>query len=209
MPEEVIDFFIKRMSADSKAERQARRVFEAIPYEFHKLQVPLSKVAHAAVAKVREYFESDRYMFQFRGARLLRNIFPQSSTDFEAELLSVIRKGTETDCEFVLGVLRNYRGEEFVRTLCKEIVRLIPADSLLRTHVAIALETTGVVSGEFGMAEAYERKQGEVRGWLEDPDEKVREFAKWYVQGLEKMSETERKRAEEEIALRKFQYGEE
>lgn len=209
VPEEVIDFFIRRMSADSKAERQSRRDFEAIPYEFHKLQAPLSKGAHAAVTNVRAYFDSDRYMFQFRGARLLRNIFPQSSTDFETELLREIRKGTEIDWEFVLGVLRNYRGDEFVRTLCKEIVRLMPVDSLLRTQVAIALETTGVVSGEFGMAEAYERKQREVLGWLEDPDEKVRDFAKWYVQGLEKMSDAERKRAEEDIALRKFQYGEE
>jgi hypothetical protein len=125
------------------------------------------------------------------------------------ELLDAIRKGTESDHAFVLGVLRNYRGEEFVRTLCKEIVRLMPVDSPLRTHVAIALETTGVVSGEFGMAEAYERKQREVLGWLEDPDEKVRDFARWYVQGLEKMSEAERKRVEEDIALRKFRYGEE
>jgi hypothetical protein len=48
--------------------------------------------------------------------------------------------------------------------------------------------TTGAVFGEFGMAEAYERKRREVLGWLEDPDEKVREFARWYMQGLEKMS---------------------
>jgi hypothetical protein len=208
-PEEVIDFFVRRMSMDKRADQKSEREFEAIPYEFHKLQAPLSKVAHAAVGKVREYFASDRYLFEFRGARLLRNIFPESSAAFEMELLKAIRNGEESDHEFALAVLRNYRGEEFVRRLCKEIVRLMPADSPLRTHVAIALETTGMVSGEFGMAEAYERKQREVRDWLEDPDEKVREFARWYVQDLETMSEAERKRAEEDIALRKFRYGEE
>lgn len=208
-PREVIDFFVQRLSMETKSNEESDRDFEAVPYEFHKLQGPLSKITGEAVRKVREYFDSDRYLFEFRGARLLHNIFPQSSPAFETELRREIDKRTDSDYEFVLGVLRNYRGEEFVRTLCKEIVRLMPADSPLRTHVAIALETTGVVSGEFGMAEAYERKRREVLGWLEDADEHVREFARWYVQGLEKMSEAERKRAEEDIALRKFRYGEE
>jgi hypothetical protein len=53
--------------------------------------------------------------------------------------------------------------------------------------VAIALETTGVVSGEFGMSEAYEQKRTEVLGWLTDPDERVQEFAKWYIANLERL----------------------
>jgi hypothetical protein len=73
----------------------------------------------------------------------------------------------------VLGILRNYHGQPFIHRLCKEIVRSIPADSPLRTEVAVALETTGVVSGEFGMAEAYERKRLEVLDWLKDSDERV------------------------------------
>jgi hypothetical protein len=209
-PEKVVDFFVRRMADDTKRrDKKSAEDFEAIPYEFHKLQTPLSRVAQTAVGKVRGYFDTDPYLFEFRGARLLHNIFPQSSEDFESELRKTISHGSETDFEFVLDILRNYRGEEFVRILCKDIVRAMPADSPLRTHVAIALETTGVVTGEFGMAEAYERKQREVSDWLEDPDEKVRDFAKWYVQGLESMSKGERRRAEEDITLRKFRYGEE
>jgi hypothetical protein len=59
------------------------------------------------------------------------------------------------------------------------------------------------------MAEAYERKRKEVLDWITDPDERVQSFAQWYVAGLERMRDAERKRAEEDIALRKFQYGEE
>jgi hypothetical protein len=208
-PEDVLDFFVRRMSHEANKDRETGREFDAIPYEFHKLQAPLSKAAQAAIRKVRDYFDSDRYLFEFRGARLLSNIFPESSADFEAELLSMIRSGSESDHEFVLGILRNYRGEEFVRVLCKEIVRAMAADTPLQTHVVIALQTTGVVSGEFGIAEAYDRKRREVLDWLEDPDEKVRNFARRYIEDLEKMSESERIRAEEDIALRKFRYGEE
>ena len=74
--------------------------------------------------------------------------------------------------------------------------------------LATARSPTGVLAGEFGLAEAYEAKKEEIKGWLTDPDEKVQDFARWYSGSLEKMSIAERKRAEEEIALRKQRFGE-
>jgi hypothetical protein len=40
------------------------------------------------------------------------------------------------------------------------------------------MESTGSVMGEFGLAEAYERKKAEVKDWITDPGLKVQEFAK-------------------------------
>lgn len=45
--------------------------------------------------------------------------------------------------------------------------------------------------------------------WLEDPRERVRAFAAKYIAELEAMRDSERRRADESIALRKFEYGEE
>lgn len=208
-PESVIEFFCERISKEPEEAGDDRAAeFEAIPFEFHKLQEPLSKLPGAAVRMVLAKFRTDASLFAFRGARLLHNIFPKFSGEFEAELLQLIRQGGETNYKFVLGILRSYQGELFIHRLCKEIVKAIPNDSSLRPEVAIALETTGVVSGEFGMSEAYERKRKEVLDWLTDPDERVQDFAKWYIENLEKMIQAERKRAEEDIALRKFRYGE-
>jgi hypothetical protein len=122
--------------------------------------------------------------------------------------MELVKRGGEADLTFVLAVLRNYEGLPAIQSVCKEIIKVIPADSGLWSDVAIALESTGVVTGEFGMAEAYERKIGEIRGWLVDADEKVRDFAKGYVQDLQAMSSARRKRAEEQIELGKFKYGE-
>jgi hypothetical protein len=119
-----------------------------------------------------------------------------------------MESGGDENYDFVLAVLRNYDGESFINKICKEIIKLLPADSLLRTEVAVAMLSTGVVVGEFGMAEAYERKTDEVTDWLNDPDEKVRDFARSYMAQLEAMTSVERKRAEEEITLRKHRYGE-
>jgi hypothetical protein len=147
-------------------------------------------------------------MFIYRGARLLRLIFPDFSEAIQSELLQLVATKDTTDIEFVLAILRNYEGEPFIHRVSKEVVSILPEDSELRTEVAVALESTGVVTGEFGLAEAYEQKKREVLGWLDDSDEKVRDFAQWYIGTLDQASVAERKRAEEEIALRKHQYGE-
>jgi hypothetical protein len=206
-PYEVIDLMIERLNHEIEA-KNADDEYEAVPFEFYKLHEPLSVIAGEAVRKVRAQFDTDRDLFQYRGGRLLSNIFPQSSAEFESRLLDLIRSGQEADLEFALGVMKNYHGEAFVRRLCKEVVRAIDADNPLLSSVTIALLTTGVVSGEFGLAEAYARKRDELREWLDDPDDKVRLFAERYVADLEKMIEGERQRAQEELALRKHRFGE-
>jgi hypothetical protein len=139
---------------------------------------------------------------------LLKNIFPGFSEELEAELLQLVLEGSDSNLEFVIGILRNYQGEPFIHRLCKEIVKKTDSGNPLLNEVSIALESTGIVSGEFGMAEAYERKREEVLEWLSDPNERVKAFAKRYIADLEQMRDAEIKRAEEGIALRKFRFGE-
>lgn len=207
-PHKVLTYLCQRLLAHSQDSEELVSSFDAIPFRLHKLNEPLSKIPGEAARVVREQYDGNYSMFIFRGARLLKIIFPEFPKEFEAELLNIVRAGGSTNCEFVLAVLRNYEGEPFIHNVCKEIIRLLPPDSPFRTEVAIAMESTGVVTGEFGMADAYERKKNEVNDWVTDPDAKVQEFAKWYVANLETMSAAWRKRAEEEIALRKHRYGE-
>jgi hypothetical protein len=207
-PDKVLEYLCERLDRDARDSTEPSGAFEAIPYEFHKLNEPLARIPGLAVRSLRDSYVGDYSHFIYGGARLLSNIFPKFSDEFEAELLKQVQEGSERSLEFVLAVLRNYRGQSFIHRLCKEIVKSIPVDSKLRTEVAIALETTGVVTGEFGISEAYERKRLEVLDWLTDADERVQAFAKWYIADLERMRDGERKRAEEDIALRKFRYGE-
>ncbi|TMQ28586.1 MAG: hypothetical protein E6K65_12345 [Nitrospirae bacterium] len=207
-PHKVFRFLCQRLVAHSQDGEQLSSTYDAIPFRLHKLNEPLSKIPGEAVRLLREQYDGNYSMFIHRGARLLKIIFPSFSDEFEAELLKIVRAGGSKECEFVLAILRNYEGEPFIHNACKEIIRLLPSDSPFRTEVAIAMESTGVVTGEFGLAEAYERKKNEVTDWMTDPNEKVQEFAKWYMANVEAMSGAERKRAEEQIALRKHRYGE-
>lgn len=207
MPEMVLTFLCQRLSEEAQGKKE-RKTYDAIPYTLHKLDKPLAAIPKEAVRIVRAQYDGDFGMFVFRGAHLLKAIFPEFSPEFETELLSLVEEGGDQNIEFVLAVLRNYEGQTFIHNVCKAIVKNVPADSQFRNEVSIALLSTGVVSGAYGFAEAYERKKMEMHDWLNDPSDVIREFAAWYVEGLNKMIAADRQRADEEIALRKQRFDE-
>jgi hypothetical protein len=103
-PEKVLQFLCQRLATYSQ---NRKSVFDAVPYTLHKLNEPLSKLPREAVRIVREQYDGNYSMFIYRGARLLKIIFPQFPSEFEAELINLVRAGGDTNIEFVLAVLRN------------------------------------------------------------------------------------------------------
>ena len=211
-PRDVVDLLCARLyEPDERAPALAEKEgveYEELPFQFHRLQDPLSSDPKMVVQKVLDCYRKDSSLFEFRGAKLLQVIFPQFSETFQGALVRLVREGGDAELEFVAGVLRAYSGEMFIHPVARELIKRLPPGSPLVTEVEIALQSTGVVSGEYGMAEAYERKRLEVLDWLQDPDDRIRTFAVKYISELEAMRDSERARAEESIALRKFKYGE-
>lgn len=210
---EVIDFFCARlyepMKLAKKLDEKEFGSYEELPFQLNDLHEPLSKDAMMVVQKVLECYRKDPELFEYRGGKLLQIIFPQFSESFQSSLVQLVRDGGDVEYEFVAGVLRAFNGEAFLYPVAKELIkRLVPGSSLISV-VALALQSTGVVTGEYGFAEAYERKRLEVGDWLKDADERVRMFAADYISELERMRDTEKVRADEQIVLRKFKYGEE
>ena len=83
----------------------------------------------------------------------------------------------------------------------------LPAEDPLLGEVEIILESTDVLSGEFGRVQAYMAKKQEVLDWLTDSDAKVRSFAGRYTLLLDRQIAAEQRRAEESIQMRKRMYG--
>jgi hypothetical protein len=210
---EVVDFFCARLYEPTRlAKRLSEEEFgsyEELPFQLHALQDPLSKDATKVVQKVLQCYRKDPVLFEYRGGKLLQIIFPHFSESFQSALLQILRDGGDAEYEFVTGVLRAYSGESFLYPIAKELIRRLAPGSALISVVALALQSTGVVTGEYGFAEAYEQKRLDVLNWLQDADERVRVFAISYISELEKMRDSEKVRADEEIVLRKFHYGEE
>jgi hypothetical protein len=212
-PSAVIDYLCARVyEPDDRARAAAEESgdnYEELPYQFHALHEKLAANAPMVVQRVFGWYRKDPSLFLYRGAKLLQLVFPEFPESFQASLVNLIRTAGEAELDFVSSVLRAYDGQSFIHPVAKQLIQALPPGSELLNEVSIALQSTGVVSGEYGMSEAYDKKRLEVLDWLEDPRERVRAFAAKYIAELEAMRDGERRRADESIALRKFEYGEE
>lgn len=202
-PDAVIDLFERRV----KAADESTSSIDAIPHSFHRLAEPLSQHPEMVVEKVKAWAQHESPMFRFRGGRLIAITFSEFGKGLEAALMPLAVSGDRSDAKFVIGVLRNYHGEHFIHALCRQLVITHHDDKHLMTEVMISLETTGIVMGEFGMAEAYALKADELKYWVSDDEAVVRDFAEQYIEQLHRQKEHERLRAEESIELRKHKFG--
>lgn len=203
-PTRVFDFFEERLKSSTTP--GAASGYEPVPYEFYELKKSFQGIPDHAVDTVRRLFVGGDYMFQYTGGRLISAAFPAFSEELGRKLLPLISTGTGDDIEFAIRILSAYNGEPFVEPLCKEIIRHLPADDGLRNNVTLVLQATGVVSGEFGLVEAYKGKRDALAPWLSDADEKVRLFAQEYIASLDRQIAAEQRRSEEGLEMRKRRY---
>jgi len=194
-PEEVWDFFGGRL--DRKVEKnEDEERFEAVPFSFHGLEKELSKHPQVAIKKGLAWFERDRKLFQFRGGRLVSNAFPSCTPELGAALAELVRAGGESEADFVLQIFRNYEGETSTFVVLKEIVSKFSEDKRRMNTVGICIDSTGVVSGELGFAEAWRKKKESMTEWLKDDRPVVRAFAEQHIRTLDLMIADEHRRAE-------------
>ena len=208
-PQKLVDFFGSRLEVDSKPADEELKRYEAIPFQFHRLQEELAKIQEYLVEKARSWFKKEKAFFQYRGGQVLSNTFPILPPEFECILRRLVDGRDRDDLELVVSILRTYEGKPFIIDLCKEIVAILPPEDTLLNEIEIALTyTTGIVTGEFGFVESYKRKKTEIENWLSDPRENVQLFARSLILSMDRQIASEQRRAEEDLEMRKREYGE-
>jgi hypothetical protein len=214
-PQGILGYLMDRVRFDRKYEGRPEVFddedvrFEAVPYNLQTLDKVLSSLPGEVLRAVRAEFRPDEAgMFPYHGgARLIKAAFPDFNEAVQAELLAFIRTGDPTDIDFVIGVVRTFAGDVPILDISKEIIKLVPERSTAWGEVAAAIESTGVVSGEYGMLEAYQVKREQIAPWKDDENPRVQAFAAWLTESLDQMIVSERQRADAGIALRKHRYG--
>lgn len=213
-PHAVLAFLIDRVRAEDR--QSLRNVggededgFEAIPYNLHTLDKLLSPLLGELLRAVRTEFNPDEAgMFPYSAAaRLIKAVIPDLDRGMQDELLLFSRTGHPTDVDFVIAVVRTYSGEASILDICREVIKVVPERSSAWNEVAAAIESTGVVTGEYGIVHAYESKRAEIAAWRNDEHPRVQAFAVWLTESLDKMIASERHRADANVALRKHRYG--
>lgn len=205
--EAVWDYFGTRLAKES-TEGEEEKHFEAVPFKFNGLEEVLSKDPQLAISKGLSWFAQDQGLFQYRGGRLLSNTFPNCTPEFAAALAVLVKDGGDTEADFALAILQNYRGETSTYVVLKEVVSRYPDDARKMDGVRVSIDSTGVVSGELGFVEAWRTKKESLMEWLSDERSVVKSFAEKHIAELDLMIASEQRRAEAEREMRKRSFDE-
>jgi len=197
-------FLVQRISAQKKHQHDPS--YDAIPYEFRDLKAPLSTDPTLAIGVVRGLYSPDDHLFEFGGARLLSQVFPACPKPVAEQLARLVAAGSDDDIGFVLKVLRSYRGSSVIHNVIRQLIDRLAEEDPRLPEVEICLETTGLVSGQFGFVEAFRAKKADIAVWLDDKRPKVKAFAARFVARLDTRIASEQRSAEERLELRKREY---
>ncbi|TIQ03828.1 poly-gamma-glutamate hydrolase family protein [Mesorhizobium sp.] len=205
-PEAIWDYFGTRLARDLDDDEGR---FEAVPFRFHGLEKVLSKDPELAIRKGLAWFAGDRRLFQFRGGRLLSSAFPHCTLEFAAALAELVTAGGDSEAGFALAILRNYHGEISTHVVLKEIVSRFSDDDRKMSEVRAVIDSTGVVSGELGFAEAWRVRRDSLVEWLSDERPSVKAFAEKHIAELNLQIASELRSAETEREMRSRNYEDE
>ena len=204
-PAKVIHFFGKRLELEEN--KAACDEFQAIPFKLYKLHQPLSENPDIVVNVTREWFHKGNTLFSYRAGRMVPIIFPTLAEGIQNSLYSLISSGEKRDIEFVIKVLQSYGGKVFPQDICEKLIEELPSNDPLLEEVETALNSTGVLRGEFGLVEAYKKKRTAIEPWTSHSNEKVQAFARTYIHNLDQCIAAEQRHTEELIELQKRKYG--
>ena len=200
-PKQVINFLQKRVLVQSK--KKLDNSYDAIPFEFTEVNVPLGKKAKIVVPEILRWFSKKERILSWTGGSLLHKIFPSFNDILEKELIKLIKTKSNKNTEVVLDILIHYEGEEFLHNVCKKLIKTYPKNDKYNSNLISILSQMGIVSGEYGLSEEYKKKKAEIQSWKKDKNRAIQSFVKKYEDFLDRQISFERKRADESIELRK------
>ncbi|MBF0354425.1 MAG: RelA/SpoT domain-containing protein [Alphaproteobacteria bacterium] len=206
-PRAVVDFIGKRLEFSRSPGN--RLAYSPIPYSVHQLRDPFAAIPGILLESARTWYSSDPQSFPYQCGRLFASVFPDLSHGLDGLLEAMLSGGNAQDIPFLLAILQAFDGRPCIYPHIRRIVAILEAQSPLLGNVKSALDQTGMVTGEFGSSDLHTQRQELVREWLADGNDNVRQFAENYIRRLDLMISAETRSAEERIAQRRLEYGEE
>ena len=201
----VLDWFGQRIGI---AAQEPSLNFDLIPFSCQSVHEALQLHPRDIIASVREWHDCDDGRGGWDISRFLSGIYPNFEEPLPSTLLNFIDSAESEDLAFVASSLQGFKGREELLPVLRAILASDVVNDDIAGVVLQVLHETGVMRGEFGAAQTYQAKADLLRPWLDDENRRVAEFAAREIHSLELMVASENRRAQEEIAMRKLQYGE-
>lgn len=201
----VLEWFGQRI----KIATQIRSLnFDSIPFSFYSVHEALQPHPRDILDSMREWRGRDSGDGVWRVSHFLSGIYPKFEEPLSTTLLNYIDSADAEDLAFVASSLQGFQGRAELLPVLRAILASEVANDDVARFVSQVLHETGVMTGEFGPAQTYQAKADMLKPWLNDESRRVAEFAAREIHSLELIVATEKRRAQEEIAMRKLQFGE-
>lgn len=202
----ILDVFMKRIEKDAvKKEKIGRHLderYEVIPYHFNPdlekfiAEHPdYEKVTSGWVARM----TTDWSIYNWHVSHFLQRV----GKGFGKILISLIQKGGDENLMKAARAMHSIDSVDF--DICIEIIRRTDNKNIIDL-VGGNMYATGVVSGEYGIAEAYEKKAKRLEKYKGDESERVKIFVDRMIKSFQESAERERQQADEEKQLRKIEF---
>ena len=182
--------------------------FTAIPFEFYEIGERLRPHAKTVLSVLRQWNDDDNTQGSWHASHLLSLIHPQLDAPLP-EVLDAMIEGADTETLlFVATMLAGFNGKEDLMPVLRKILTSDASTEEVENVVSSLIHETETMVGHFGPGETYQRKAEILKPWLDDGAPRVVSFANRQIRYFERLAARENLRAEQEIALRKLQYGE-
>jgi hypothetical protein len=207
-PRKVIQFLYKRIGFHLK--NTDDYLYDPLPLGFIDLQKPFQTNGKLILPEIKSWYSEQNRIYHLHASRLLKQIYPSFDNELlKASVSELIENGGEKNAFIALSFLRAYEGDLVIYGICKLFIKKYFKDKLDKNYnhfnneMMIILSQTGIVSGEYGLSNAYKAKKEEIQSWKKEDDEILLDFVKNYEQYLDRHIKLCKEKADEDIVLMK------
>ena len=201
----VLEWFGQRVEI---ARQEPSMEFESVPFSFQFLHEALQPHPRDALASIRQWFDRDDPGPSWDATHLLSKIYPDLQEPLPSILLDLVHSANAPDLAFLASSLRGFNGRPELVPILRAMIASETASHDTESQVLEVFLETGVMTGEFGGAQTYQAKVELLEPWLDDKNTRVVKFAAREISSLRNRVASENRRAQEQIAMRRLQYGE-
>lgn len=180
-----------------------RKEFEAMPYHVNPdLQKLLTEDAERLSNILKSWMRkmtSGWSLYNWEVSRFLESV----KADRRQVLSDIIAKGSDRDLLRIAYAIESISRADI--DLCMQIVGQTDSKRIHKKIQSIVY-STGTVSGEYGIADAYKGKIEVLQKYKKSDNKRIRDFATEMIGYLQESEIAERKRVAEEIQLRRIQF---
>ena len=185
----VLDWFGQRIEI---AGQEPPYEFESIPFSFEFLHEALQPHPRDVLASVRQWFDRDDSAPSLDSMYFLSKIYPELQEPLPSVLLDLVHSANAADLAFLASSLRRFNGRPELLPILRAMLASDTASDDTEDQVLQVLLETGVMTGEFGRAQAYQAKVELLEPWLDDENTRVAKFAAREIPNLKNIVASEK-----------------